>query len=144
MCELTILFPQSWAEGPYVQLLPAAAEVDVCYVSLPGRSEVDVQISAEYVARGVHWLAPQSATGMVSIIGHSQGAGINPQWALQFYPSIQPLVANYIALAGEEASFPPEGTVTRKNANPSTLPGDFHGSLEIRATCNPTLAGLAQ
>lgn len=58
-------------------------------------------------------LAPGSRTKKVSIIGHSQGAGINPQWALTFFPSIQPLVQNYIALAP-----------------------DFNGSIEGNANCN--------
>lgn len=51
-------------------------------VDLPGRSVVDVQLSAEYVAYGVQYLAPKSSTKKVSIIGHSQGGGVNPQWAL--------------------------------------------------------------
>lgn len=33
-------------------------------------------------SRAVTYLATQSATGKVSILGHSQGAGIDPQWAL--------------------------------------------------------------
>jgi len=53
-----------------------------------------------YVAYAIQYLAPQSSTGQISIIGHSQGAGINPQWALDFWPSTRPLVSDYISLAG--------------------------------------------
>ncbi len=102
-------------------------------MDLPGRALDDAQLSAEFVAQGILTLAPQSQTGMVNVIGHSQGAGLNIQWvsrfarpaaslasqhcrltsrsnapphspapqALQFFPSTQPLVQNYIALAGD-------------------------------------------
>ncbi|KAL8276685.1 hypothetical protein RQP46_010953 [Phenoliferia psychrophenolica] len=90
--------PQAWQPGPYVQLLPDIGQgYDVCYVSLPDFSTGDVQRSGEYVAWGVHFLAPQSATGKVAIIG----AGINPQHALTYWPSIRPFVSNYIALAAD-------------------------------------------
>ena len=49
----------------------------MCYVDLPGNSNNDVQLSAEYVAYGVQYLAPQSYTGTVAIIGHSQGAFVS-------------------------------------------------------------------
>ncbi len=41
----------------------------------------DAQLSAEYVARAILALAPQSKTGKVNVIGHSQGGGLNIQWA---------------------------------------------------------------
>ncbi|KAL8281281.1 hypothetical protein RQP46_006315 [Phenoliferia psychrophenolica] len=94
--------PQSWGSGPYVNLLPdMGAGYDVCYTSMPNFSTGDVQLSSEYVAYGVQYLAPKSATGRVSIIGHSQGAGVNPQHALTYWPSIQKLVSGYIALAAD-------------------------------------------
>jgi cephalosporin-C deacetylase-like acetyl esterase len=40
----------------------------------------DAQLSAEYVARAILSRAPQSKTGKVSVIGHSQGGGLNIQW----------------------------------------------------------------
>lgn len=66
--------PQSWSVGPYNDYLPTmGAGYDICWVSLPDFSTQDVQRSGEYVAYGVQFLAPKSATGKVSIIGHSQG-----------------------------------------------------------------------
>jgi pimeloyl-ACP methyl ester carboxylesterase len=74
----------------------------------------DAQLTAEYVVQGVKYLAPKSANKKVTIIGHSQGGGFNPQWALLFWPSIKKLVSNYIALAG-----------------------DFKGTMEGELLCNP-------
>ncbi|KAL8279509.1 hypothetical protein RQP46_008071 [Phenoliferia psychrophenolica] len=100
---------ESFELGPYVKLLPTAGKgYDPCWVDLPGRAGYDVQQAAEYVALAVQHLAPLSATGKVAILGHSQGAGINPQWALIFWPSIHSLVSQYLALAA-----------------------DFHGTLEF-------------
>lgn len=119
---------ESWGSGPYVQVLPTVGKgYDVCWVSgldsalgwsraqcsgrspfpfasdmqidLPNRSLTDAQLSASYVAHAIHHLAAQSSTSRISTIGHSQGAGLNIQWALQFYPSTIPLVQNYIGLA---------------------------------------------
>ncbi|KAM0792091.1 hypothetical protein ACM66B_004795 [Microbotryomycetes sp. NB124-2] len=93
---------ESWAKGPYVQVLPNKGKgYDVCWIDLPARALNDAQVSGEIVARAIFQLAPQSATGKISIIGHSQGGGLNPQWALTFWPSTRPLVQNYIALAGD-------------------------------------------
>ncbi|KAK4048800.1 hypothetical protein OIV83_004566 [Microbotryomycetes sp. JL201] len=109
---------ESWASGPYV-LPKLGPTYDYCYIDLPQRSLVDAQISAEYVARAVKILAPQSATGKVNIIGHSQGGGLNPQWAITFWPSIRSLIKNYFALAP-----------------------DFRGTTQGLLLCNPLNAGL--
>lgn len=68
-------------------------------IDLPMRSLTDAQLSASYVALAIGLLAPQSSTGKISVIGHSQGGGLNIQWPLVFYPSLIPLVQNYIGLA---------------------------------------------
>ncbi|KAK4052967.1 hypothetical protein OIO90_004091 [Microbotryomycetes sp. JL221] len=110
---------ESWGSGPYIKVLPTQGKkYDVCWIDLPQRSLVDAQISAEYVARAVSILAPQSSTGKVSIIGHSQGAGVNPQWAITFWPSIRSLISQYIALAP-----------------------DFKGTTQGLLLCNPVAGG---
>jgi len=94
---------ESWSHSPYYLLLPSdplGPGFDICWIDLPGRSLGDCEVSGEYVAYAIQYLAPQSSTGQISIIGHSQGAGINPQWALDFWPSTRPLVSDYISLAG--------------------------------------------
>ncbi|KAL8286142.1 hypothetical protein RQP46_004630 [Phenoliferia psychrophenolica] len=93
---------QSWSATPYFNLLPTMGPgYDICWISLPDFSTGDLQFSSQYVAWAIQFLAPQSATGTVALIGHSQGGGVNPQHALTYWPSIRPLVANYISLAGD-------------------------------------------
>ncbi|KAK4052968.1 hypothetical protein OIO90_004092 [Microbotryomycetes sp. JL221] len=93
---------ESFAKGPYVQVLPTAGQgYDVCWIDLPARALNDAQVSGEIVARAIFQLAPQSSTKRISAIGHSQGGGLNIQWALLFWPSTRPLVQNYIALSGD-------------------------------------------
>ncbi|CAD6974988.1 unnamed protein product [Tilletia controversa] len=92
---------ESWLSGPYTDILPALSPgFDVCYLTLPYRALRDVQVSAEYVVYAVKSLALRSATKKVHIIGHSQGAGVNPQWAMAFWPSIRKKVQTYVALSG--------------------------------------------
>ncbi|EPQ26126.1 uncharacterized protein PFL1_06334 [Pseudozyma flocculosa PF-1] len=94
--------PESWGNGPWTSLLPTLGPgFDVCYITLPDRSQGDIQISAEYVARGIQYLAPQSSTGKVGIVAHSQG-NLNVEWALTFWPvAARSVTAEYIALAAD-------------------------------------------
>ncbi|PWN48684.1 alpha/beta-hydrolase, partial [Violaceomyces palustris] len=103
---------QSWPATPFLHLLPAMRPgFDVCYINIPGRSQGDIQLSSEYVAYNIMRLAEKSVTRNVSVIGHSQG-NLNIQWALTFWPSIRPLIQDYIAVAA-----------------------DFHGTLEGSLAC---------
>ncbi|SCZ95956.1 BZ3500_MvSof-1268-A1-R1_Chr8-1g09908 [Microbotryum saponariae] len=93
---------ESWASGPYVRVLPITGKrYKPCYIDLPNRSIGDAQLTAEYVVAAIKFLAPRSSTKKVAVIGHSQGAGLNIPWALQFWPSTQALVSSFIALAGD-------------------------------------------
>ncbi|SGY19616.1 BQ5605_C014g07703 [Microbotryum silenes-dioicae] len=93
---------ESWAFGPYVRILPITGkQYNPCYIDLPDRSLGDAQVTAEYVVAAIKLLAPRSTTKKVAVIGHSQGAGLNIPWALQFWPSTQALVSSFIALAGD-------------------------------------------
>ncbi|KZP33120.1 alpha/beta-hydrolase [Athelia psychrophila] len=93
---------QTWAKGPYNTILPTyGAGYDICWVTLPGNSLGNAAISAEYVAYNIKALASQSKTGKVYVIGHSQGAGLNIPWPLDFFPSTQALVAGFVALSGD-------------------------------------------
>jgi len=95
---------ESWSQSPYNLLLPTdplGPGYDICWVDLPQKALGDVQTSAEYVAYNIKALAPQSSTGKVIVLAHSQGAGLNVQWALDFWPSARALTSQYIALAGD-------------------------------------------
>jgi len=77
-------------------------------------------MNAEYVAAAIQILAPQSKTGQVFIVGHSQGNIVsfnfaeswpidlltlcspkNIQWALLYWPSLRNLISGFSALAGD-------------------------------------------
>ncbi|KAF8313460.1 alpha/beta-hydrolase [Clavulina sp. PMI_390] len=104
---------ESWAKGPYNLYLPYASPgFDVCWIDLPQMALGDAQVSAEYIAYNIPVLAAQSKTGKVAAIAHSQGAGLNVQWALDFWPSTRAYVSDYIALAP-----------------------DFHGTIEGPFSC---------
>ncbi|KAK0538124.1 hypothetical protein OC834_000574 [Tilletia horrida] len=93
---------ESWLSGPYTDILPKLQPgFDVCYLTLPYRALRDVQVSAEYVVYAVKSLALRSKTKKVHIIGHSQGAGVNPQWAMAYWPSIKKKVQTFVALSGD-------------------------------------------
>ena len=58
----------------------------------------DMQISAEYVAYGIHMISYLSGGAPTAIITHSQG-GPNTQWALQFWPSTRNVTRAFAALS---------------------------------------------
>ncbi|KAF7974622.1 hypothetical protein HWV62_11600 [Athelia sp. TMB] len=93
---------ETWENGPYNKILPTyGAGYDVCWVTLPGKSLGHAATTAEYVVYNIKALASQSKTGKVFLIGHSQGAGLNIPWPLDFFPSTQPLVSGFVALSGD-------------------------------------------
>jgi hypothetical protein len=70
---------------------------DVCTVTLPHRSQADIQVASEYVVFAVRQMA--AATGRrVDILGHSQG-GLQPRWAVRWYRHLRPLVDDIVTLA---------------------------------------------
>ena len=98
---------ETWAPGPYWQLLPAQG-LQVCYVTLPNRALTALDPAdgrrrsvgrsslrrirrtcvhglwqRAHRADAVQLLAPASSTRNVAIIAHSQG-NLNTQWALNF------------------------------------------------------------
>lgn len=86
---------QSWGWN-YARVLPAIG-FDTCMVTLPDHAMNDVQVSSEYVVWAVRTIAAQSHR-QVSVIGHSQG-GLEPRWALRWWPDIRSDVSHYIGLA---------------------------------------------
>ncbi|KAJ7309459.1 hypothetical protein DFH08DRAFT_974711 [Mycena albidolilacea] len=77
-------------------LLPANG-YPVCYLNTPDNSLIDAQITSEYVAYAINFLA--SSTGNpIRVVTHSQG-GLNTQWALTFWPSTRNNVFSFFAIA---------------------------------------------
>ena len=67
-----------------------------CLVHLPANGLVDLQRSSEYVVfalRSMH----RKAHSRVDVVGHSQG-GLQPVWALRFWPDLRRKVSNVVAL----------------------------------------------
>lgn len=87
---------QAWLKSPYVELLPKYG-FSTCWVDNPTRSAGDIQLTAEFIAYAIKFLASQTRAP-VSIITYSQG-GIDAQWAIVFWPSARRLVRNMITLA---------------------------------------------
>lgn len=86
---------ESWSWN-YALVLPGLG-FDVCTVTLPGRALDDAQVSSEYVVYAIRAMARRSGR-RVEVIGHSQG-GLEPRWALKWWPDTRVLVDDLITLA---------------------------------------------
>lgn len=89
---------ETYFSSPYYQLLPSEG-FDVCWIDTPNYSMSDMQLTAEFIAYGIKYLAPKSVHGRkINIVSWSQG-GPNVQWASTFWPSIRRHVRGHISLA---------------------------------------------
>ena len=69
----------------------------MCTVRLPDRANGDIQLSTEYVVHAVRRIS--AATGRkVDVMGHSQG-GLEPRWAVKWWPDVQASVDDLVMLA---------------------------------------------
>jgi len=80
----------------YAKVLPAMG-YDVCTVDLPNRALDDIQVSSEYVVYAIRTMARTSGR-LVDVVGHSQG-GLEPRWALKWWPDTRRLVDDDVMLA---------------------------------------------
>lgn len=80
----------------YAVALPQAG-FDVCSVTLPNRALDDIQVASEYVVYAVREMHRRTRR-RVDVIGHSQG-GLEPRWALRWWPSLRRLVDDLVTLA---------------------------------------------
>src|SRR5438270_1450620 len=86
---------ENWSWN-YAKVLPTMG-YDVCTVRLPNRALDDIQVSSEYVVSAIRTMARTSGR-MVDVLGHSQG-GLEPRWALKWWPDTQRLVDDDVMLA---------------------------------------------
>ncbi len=70
---------------------------DVCVVSYPDRGLGDIQVSTEYVVNAIRRMHARTG-GKVDVVGHSQG-GIEPRWAIKWWPDVRAEVDDYVGLA---------------------------------------------
>ena len=85
---------------------------DVCWVTLPDRSVGDIQVASEYVVHAVRTINARSGR-KVDIVGHSQG-GLEPRWALRWWPSLLSKVDDLVTLAT-----PNHGTIVADPPGPT-------------------------
>ena len=86
---------QSWAWN-YGAVLPREG-YPTCTVALPQAALGGIQVASEYVVYAVDAMAARWRSS-VDIIGHSQG-GLEPRWALRWWPGLRDKVDHYIGLA---------------------------------------------
>lgn len=68
-----------------------------CGLSLPQNNTGDIQIAAQYEVPAIRYMHRISGH-KIGIIGHSQG-GMQPRWALRFWPDVREMVADLVGLA---------------------------------------------
>lgn len=102
---------QSWSTT-YVPAL-AAAGYHVFTIDLPLRSLGDIQLASEYLAAAIRHLSRLTGRKL-SIVAHSQG-GLEPRWALRWFPDLEGMVEDVVSLGT-----PQHGT---QIANANCLPG---------------------
>jgi triacylglycerol lipase len=86
---------ESWTHS-FAKTLPGAGH-DVCTIDLPARALGDIQVAAEYVVVAIEDIAGKTGRH-IAVVGHSQG-GLEPRWALKWFPSTRALVDDYISLS---------------------------------------------
>lgn len=74
-----------------------------CAVDLPDRGFSDIQAASEYVVHAVRRMAAEAGRP-VGVIGHSQG-GLEPRWAIRFWPDLEPLVSDVISFGTPHRGF---------------------------------------
>jgi triacylglycerol lipase len=70
---------------------------DVCVVSYPDRGLGDIQVSSEYVVNAIRRMRERTGRD-VDVVGHSQG-GLEPRWAIKWWPDVRADVDDYVGLA---------------------------------------------
>ncbi len=80
----------------YQKILPDL-DFDVCTVRLPNLALTDIQTATEYVVHAVRVIAAASGK-QVDLVGYSQG-GLEPRWAVKYWPDVQAAVDDIVTLA---------------------------------------------
>ncbi len=68
-----------------------------CAVTMPHHTFGDIQVAAEYHVNAIRTMYRRTDR-RIAILGHSQG-GMNPRWALRFWPDLRNKVSDLIGMA---------------------------------------------
>lgn len=90
----TTVTPEENYSFNFAKALPRAG-LAYCTVRLPDRSMADLQVASEYVTHAIREMNSRSGR-KVAVIGHSQG-GLEPRWALRFWPDLPGKVSDYVS-----------------------------------------------
>ena len=69
-----------------------------CAVTMPHHTFGDIQTAGEYLVHGIRRMHHRTGK-RIAILGHSQG-GMNPRWALRFWPDTRKMVDDLQELLG--------------------------------------------
>jgi hypothetical protein len=72
----------------------------VCDIDFPDYTTADIQVSVQYLVRGIRVMA-RRAQRPIAVVGISQG-GLLPRWALAYWPSLRRHVSDVVAVAGTQ------------------------------------------
>jgi hypothetical protein len=72
----------------------------VCDIDFPDFTTADIQVSVQYLVRGIRAMAHRAGR-RIAVAGISQG-GLLPRWALTYWPDLRRLVTDVVAVAGTQ------------------------------------------
>jgi hypothetical protein len=84
----------SWSWGPAL----TRSGIPWCAVSPPYSQLGDLTIAGEYDAYAIRHTYHLAGDRKIAVVGHSQG-GMQPRWALRFWPDTRDMVEDYVGVA---------------------------------------------
>jgi pimeloyl-ACP methyl ester carboxylesterase len=127
--EPVLLVPGTWGTFQNYwswNLAPELSSLGIpwCGVTPPYHQLGDTQIAGEYDAYAIRYLYHHSGNRKIAIFGHSQG-GMQPRWALRFWPDTRNMVADDIGIAPDNQGATLERQICTVTQTVKTCPLNF-------------------